>query len=453
MEQEIDLRPYLVAVLRHWRMIIICTLALALAGVASSALAKPSQRANADVLVIPATSQITLDPRYQTTYGSSNVSNPTAARQALINLVTSRLVVEQVATTLGEVDTTADTLSQQVKVTSTSDLLQITVSDADPARALKIAEAWGKAYEQVVDDIYSRSQTQADLLTADIAAAQQRYNDAQAALETLLKDGQIVKVQGQIASMTDLLDGTRKAQQQLYSDYLTRIGKLDLLLQDAQTLRDQAGAQATSGFADGFAALLLRARTVSDTAPAFQLSAGDIASAQGSSSALTATLDQMISVLAQRRDQLSAQAAEIAAAIASGGAASSGQDAATLTRYSDQLATLNSTFEQLDAQKTRLTQQRDLARDTLMLLQKKRDEQEVARSSPQIEVRFISANIEPKSSTTGQLVLMGGVAGVIGLVLSIVLALLLDVVIPALRRLSRPESAQPGARSDTLADR
>lgn len=161
----------------------------------------------------------------------------------------------------------------------------------------------------------------------------------------------------------------------------------------------------------------------------------------------------MISVLAQRRDQLSAQAAEIAAAIASGGAASSGQDAATLTRYSDQLATLNSTFEQLDAQKTRLTQQRDLARDTLMLLQKKRDEQEVARSSPQIEVRFISANIEPKSSTTGQLVLMGGVAGVIGLVLSIVLALLLDVVIPALRRLSRPESAQPGARSDTLADR
>jgi uncharacterized protein involved in exopolysaccharide biosynthesis len=451
MEQEIDLRPYLVAVMRHGRLIIICIVALALVGAASSALTTLNQRASADVLVIPSSSQITLDPRFQTTNGS-NVSNPTAARQALINLASSHLVAEQVIKDLGDTGLSIDTLSQQVSVTSSSDLLQITVSNSDPAKALKLAEAWGKAYERLVADIYGRSQSQTELLASTIVASQQRYDVAQTALETFLSDGQSVRVEGQITSLTEMLSGSRQAQLLLYTDYLTRTRQLDLILQDAQTLQDQMSTQATSSFADSFAALLLRARTVDSDAPSFQLSAGDITSAQVSSRDLLTALDQLIAVLSRRRDQLSARSEEIAATIA-GNAAPSGTAATSQQRYSDQLATLMSTYEQLQARQALLTQQRDIARDTLILLQRKNDEQEAGRSSPPIEVRFISANIEPRSSIIAQPIQRGVIAGVVGLILGALLAILFDVVVPALRRLNLREPAQPTTRNDPAADR
>jgi uncharacterized protein involved in exopolysaccharide biosynthesis len=452
MEQEIDLRPYLVAVVRHWRLIIIVGLALAIAGAVGGSLVVQGRQASADILVIPSTSQITLDPRFQTTTGS-NVSNPTFARQALINLASSRLVAEQVVKDLGELNISPERLTQQVSVVSSSDLLQITVKDPDSSRALKIAEAWGKAYERMVADTYSRSPAQADLLAADITAAQQRYDSAQSALETFLKDGKIVRVQGQIASMTDMLSGSRQAQQMHYTDYLTRTRQIDLLLQDAQTLRDQAGTQATSGFADSFAALLLRARTVDSAVPSFQLSAGDITSAQVPSHDLIASLDQLITVLTRRREQLNTQAAEIAATIAGSDASPSGPGAANLQHYSDQLAALNSTYEQLQSQQSLLTKQRDLALDTLILLQRKHDEQEVARSSPQVEVRFISASIEPQTSQLSRTALTGVAAGIGGLVLGILIALFMDVIAPAMRRLTQADAAQPAASADAPADR
>ena len=444
MDQEIDLRPYFLALVLRWRLIIICAISLAVIGGAAS-FASTTRSATSDIIIVPSSSQVTLDTRFQTT--GSLATNPAAQRQGLINLASSRTLAEQVVKDLGDITLSADALYAQVKVVSTSDLLQITVSNPDPDLALRIAQAWGKAYETLVISVYGGSQFRTDLLTSEIDLAQQRYDQAQTTLEKFLVSSQSIKVQQQIANLNDLLSGSRASQQQLYADYLSRSHQIELILQDAQTLRDQVDTQGTSKFANSFASLMLRVRMVDGSSPVFRLTAADLASIETDPGNLSVNLDQLIKALAHRRDQLLAQSNEVANAITSGGMIATGLDAATRQRYIDQVADLNSTYEQLQAQQSTLTQKRDLARDALTLLQRKRAEMEVAQGSPQVEVRFIGASITPFSRMS-RAQLYAGVAGILGLLVGAVLALFLDVVIPAVRQMSMPKPSQSANRPD-----
>lgn len=445
MDQEIDLRPYFLALVLRWRLIIICAISLAVIGGIVPLVSTTTRSATSDVVIIPSSSQVTLDARFQTT--GSLATNPAAQRLGLINLASSRTLAEQVVKDLGDTTLSADALYAQVKVVSTSDLLQITVSNPDPDLALRIAQAWGKAYETLVINVYGGSQFRTDLLISEIDLAQQRYDQAQTALEKFLASSQSIKVQQQIANLNDLLGGSRASQQQLYADYLSRSHYVELILQDAQTLRDQADTQGTSAFANSFASLMLRVRIVNSSTPIFQMAAADLASIETNPGNLSANLDQLIKALAHRRDQLLAQSNEVANAITSGGMIATGLDAATRQRYIDQVADLNSTYEQLQAQQSTLTQKRDLARDALTLLQRKRAEMEVAQGSPQVEVRFIGASIAPFSRMS-RTILYAGVAGILGLLVGAVLALFLGVVIPAVRQMSMPKPSQSANRPD-----
>ena len=72
---------------------------------------------------------------------------------------------------------------------------------------------------------------------------------------------------------------------------------------------------------------------------------------------------------------------------------------------------------------------------------------EVAQGSPQVEVRFIGASIAPFSRMS-RAILYAGVAGVLGLLVGTVLALFLDVIIPAVRQMSMPKPSQSANRLD-----
>ncbi len=455
MDQEIDLRdlrPFLVALLRRWRLFIICAIGLAfITGTIQLARTLIFRSASADILIVPSSSQVNLDPRFQTT-NSNQASNPTDLRQGLLSLASNRTLAEKVVKDLGVPDLTEDELNQQIKVLTDGDLLRISVSNKSADLALQIVQAWSKAYENLVIDVYSGSQFHNNLLALEIDLAQKRYDQAQATLEKFLLDGQYIKEQQQISTLTDLLAGSRQSEQQLYTDYLERSRQIEQILQDAQTLRDQADTQGTSKFTNSFASLMLRIRMVGGTAPVFRMTAADLTTSETDPSNLSANLAQLIKVLSLRRDQLLAQSNDVANAIASGGLIPIGFDAATRQRYIDQLADLNGSYERLQSQQSILTQQRDLARDVLTLLQRKQAELQVAQSSPQIEVRFIGASIDPLRDLITQVLLSAVVAAILGLVMGAVIALLLDTIIPAIRRLMSSDAAQPAARSDTSAD-
>ena len=458
MDSEIDLRPYFLALffalLRRRRLIVTCAIGIAfIMGVVLLVLGLLMRSATADVLIVPNSFQVTLDPRFRTT--DNQATNPTAQREGLINLASNRIIADQVIKELGDTELIASNLYQMVSVSQNGDILQITARDRDKDLALRIAQAWGKAYENLVIDTYSGSQFRRDMLTSEIDSAQQRYDQAQATLEKFLVSAETIKVQQQIANLTDLLNGSRQSQQQLYADYVARSRQVELILQDAQTLRDQVDTQGATKFANSFASLMLRIRMVDGAAPVFRMTAADITASETDSSNLSANLDQLVKVLSRRHDQLLAQSNEVASAITSGGVISTGLDTATRQRYIDQLASLNSTNEQLQAQQNMLAQQRDLARDALTLLQRKRAEQEVAQSSPQIEVRFIGASIDPRHllSFAIRTLLSAVSAGFFALVLGTVLALFFDTVIPAiLRWVNASKLTQPTDGSDTPAD-
>ncbi len=452
MDQEIDLRPHLIALLHRWRLLVICTIGLAvITGATSLTLALIFRTASADVLIIPSSSRVTLDPRFQTT-SDNQATNPVSLRQGLVNLASSYILVEQVAKDLGDPEVTIDKLYQQVKILPDGDMIRISVSNANSDLALQIVKVWGKTYEDLVTSVYGGSQFRSEVLTAEIDTAQQRYEQAQTALEKFLTSAQSMKVKQQIANLNDLLSGSRQAQQQLYTDYLSRVHQIEILLQDAQTLHDQADTQGTSKFANSFASLMLRIRMVDGAAPVFRMTAADVTASETDSGNLSANLSQLIKMLSHRQDQLRTRSNEIASAITSSGMISTGLDGATRERYMDQVAELNSTYENLQAQQNTITQQRDLAYEALTLLQRKRAEQEVAQSSPQIVIRFIGAGIDPLFSLITRTLLYMVAAAILGLVFSIMIALLIDTIIPAIRRLMSSEVTLPAKRSDTPAD-
>ena len=125
MDQEIDLRPHLIALLHRWRLLVICTIGLAvITGATSLTLALIFRTASADVLIIPSSSRVTLDPRFQTT-SDNQATNPVSLRQGLVNLASSYILVEQVAKDLGDPEVTIDKLYQQVKILPDGDMIRI----------------------------------------------------------------------------------------------------------------------------------------------------------------------------------------------------------------------------------------------------------------------------------------------------------------------------------------
>src|SRR5689334_16384809 len=99
MEEEIDLRPYVVALIRQWRTIAIIV-GMAMLGAALVAISlPPSFTASADVLILPSRSQLTFDPRFvtnNTILGTDIASR----RQALIALASGGSFEEDVRSKL-----------------------------------------------------------------------------------------------------------------------------------------------------------------------------------------------------------------------------------------------------------------------------------------------------------------------------------------------------------------
>jgi len=63
-EEEIDLKPYLLALLRRWWIIVGVAIGLALIAGVLAVLRAPPFSASSSLLIVPANSQITLDSRF-----------------------------------------------------------------------------------------------------------------------------------------------------------------------------------------------------------------------------------------------------------------------------------------------------------------------------------------------------------------------------------------------------
>lgn len=439
MEEEVDLRPYLVALVRRWQLIVGLAVVVAIiAGVVALILPRPDTAA-ANILIVPATSQVALDDRFVTSEARL-LTNQTLQRQALLGLAESSTLEQRVAEQIGGEDSASGALLSQISVSSEGDLIKVVASGEDERGALALAEAWARAYERLVAEVYSRDAAGLALIDEQLAAAQARYSEAQARLEQFLNGSQAVEVEQQILSIEGLLNGSSQAGTALYTQYLSRIRELDLILSDARTMRAQVAEGQADGLANRLAVLTLRSRVAGGGLPV-QLQLADAEALALDAEGALAELDGLIVVLEEQRDRLGREASSLADAIAEGDTSAGGLSAAARQRHEEELSGLRARLAQIQGQQGALEQGRDIALSSLEILQRKRDEQQIAETTPLISVRYISASLSPAGSLIIQSGLLAAVGLILGALAGMALALWLEIGRPRLTKLSAPQPA------------
>jgi capsular polysaccharide biosynthesis protein len=439
LEQEIDLRPYFRALLQAWKAIVgVVILAVVAAAVFSLLRPRPAE-ASAQLLVVPTVSQVNLDARIPTR--DTALTNGSLQRQALIDLASSPVMETHVAEELGLNPVAPGSLLAKIDVAATSDLLVFTASDSDPAYATRLVEAWARSYEELVDELYTGTGEQVQQIDEELIAAQARYDETQRALESYLGQGESVAASQEVQRLQSLLNGARDAQNLLYAEYLTRTQELNLLIEDARSVRAQVGSGAP--LADTLADLALRSRVAGDVALPVSLQFDSPETLAQAEPVTESDLDALIAVLEAERDRVAALATSLGEAIAAGDGSSVGLSAEQRARYEQDLAVANSRLEAFNAQVRLLTARRDLALDAIRVLQARSSELALAQALPSVNVRYIGSGLLPESSALVSTV----VAVVLAATLSFALVSVVVVAAEVLRQVRRASAPTAAERS------
>jgi len=448
MEEEIDLRPYLQAVLRQWRWILGAVLIALLAAVAFTLAQPRASRASATVLIDPLISQVVLDARFSER-DTGLFSSATTRRQALLDLAESPVLEARVIAAVGDSKTQPGDLLRRVEVSATSDLLTITASGPDAAEAGRLAQAWGQAYEQLVAELYSGGNLGVEQIETELAEAQARHAQARRDLDAFLRQGDLVQADQEVSRLQRLLETSRESQQALYTSYLSRTQELNLVLEDARALRAQLQSSPAGAPGDALAALVLRLRAAGGEQLPVDLSVGSPESLTAGREATLGELEQLIAVLQAERDRVVAETGRIAAAIAAGDTSAVGVDPQARARYERELAAAQGRLAELFTQQRVLSQTVDLAQNTLAVLQAKRDEQVIARTTASVNVRYLGSGPVRPPSLLFLLLRNAVLAALLVGFLAVSVVIAREIV----RQVSRPAATPGTPRGGPAADR
>lgn len=448
MEYEIDLRPYLQALLRRWYIIAAIALGCALLAAVLTVRQPVIHQATADVLIVSSSPQLRLDERY-ITRDATVVTGASQQRQALIDLATSGVLERRVARELGEEDAVPGSLLAKIQVTSASDLLRVTASAQDDAPAAELAETWARTYEAMVGELYSGAESSTSLIDVQIAEARQRFDEARGNLDAFYAQGDLVAAQQQVDRLDGLLDIGVDAQLHLYTEYLTRTEELSLIIEDARSLQAQRTGGTPPDLASALSSLAVRARIAGAERLPIQLTF-DSAESFAQGQAEGSDLDRFVTVLEGERDRMVAEAEALTRAMAEGDSTAVGLPVDQRARYEAELGTARGALARAQSQESLLKQQVEVALRSLEVLQARRDELLIAQTTPQVSVRLVGSGVVAPRSVASSTMVNALVGGIVGAILGMILVLAFEIISSARRRTARPASrAQGEAATDS----
>jgi uncharacterized protein involved in exopolysaccharide biosynthesis len=465
MENELDLRQYIGALIKHRWLIIATTTLAALAALVVSLInappaSEPLYEATAGVLIARIRTSVTFDSRFRTIEDlpGANYLEQDAHRTALSRLVKNGHVATRVAERMEEELGLADwSPAQLLTVVSSqavqaqddginqtnrpamSDLIEIKVRFADPDQAAWIANAWAEAYVEHVNALYGIEAESLDAIQNQLDDAYQTYERAEQALLDFTADNQIADLERQIDGRQALIDELQANRQAAYleplkserlmvAQYYTTTRNLELLLGNARSLKAQIERSgASSATANELALMLLKAEAFagSENLPAnlqvqLNLSEGetqDIASQ-------IAEVDALIQALEERIVEVEATLEERSGLLSSGKYDAPDDSPAfdeTIMSLQEEVRQLQVLLAQELSRARELTQTRDLAWDTYSTLEVKAAELRIAAEIADVEVRFASPAIAPvlvnNRDTSSKLMRNVGLAAAVGLMI------------------------------------
>jgi uncharacterized protein involved in exopolysaccharide biosynthesis len=474
-DDVIDLRAYILVLVRFWPVIVGMVLVAVLAAVGLT-LSRPTvYEATAAVVITESRAEISFVPEFRTT-SQGLPANADARRNALIGLVKNPAIANKVIATLGDrlppaLRSTTE-LVEAVEGTTTGDLITISVRTEDPAVAMAIANAWGAEYERHVNQLYGIVVESAEAVRQQAERAKDDYDTAQSALVAFTGANRIAELQMAIAETEQTLDAAAAAQvesrlaafvgehnegiESLAALHATR-RRLVRLLEDARALETQlATAGNVASPSDAVALTLLKAQvyawpeptTVTETRPIdlqFQIGSADAAPVRAEDvHAVTVAIEARIASLdAAIATWQQGQPEEATLQTLRGGGALD----AVIAPLHEELRSLQAQLEAEKATLQELTQTRDLAWETYTTVARKVAELNVGAAVQGTVVRLAAPAALPTEPVSRQLVQTVALAGAVAFMLAVGVAFVTNLLHPD----ADPSAALKGRRPRAAA--
>ena len=393
MEEEIDLRPYMQALLKSWKWIVVVAVLAAVVAFVVSSLLPPTYKATALVAVIKPGQLVQFDERFA-------ALAETQPLKAYPELATSDEILQELLVEVSEIAPGIHSLEALRMATEASagadpSIVRLSVTYDQPEVAAEIANLWAELYVNRANEIFG------DQGGEPLAYFEsQRENAAQELART---EQTLIEFQARNRSV--ILQNELTSLQQAQANQLAKQQQITTILQDIQGLRSQledGTSQTTSSYRDQLTALLLQIRAfgggfINETAVSSQ-SPWQI---QIDANQFTdASLGEQIAFLTSLQAALTVQVAEVETNVAG---------------LEPQILVLQQQKQEMDTENNRLTRDYMLAEETYTALARKADEERITSQDTSSGVRLASRTAVPEQSVGPRKLLNTAVAGLLGL--------------------------------------
>ena len=420
MEEEIDLREYILVLLKHWKWIAGVTLVAAVVALVVSFLLPPTYEATALLAVTRPRYVMQFDPRIAPVESvSSAVIQP--PYKAYPELASSDEVLQELLAQLNprleKVETVED-LRELIKAKSGTDqsLVILTVRWKDPEKAAEVANLWAEILVRRANEIYgSAGESQFQFYQQQLQRAEEELRTAEEAL-----------VAFQARNQESILEHQLGSRRQMHADYLAAQREIAYIIQDIRGLREQLSRQPADqsvGLSDQLTVLFLEIKAfnahASQSGELLTLRDREFLEIKAFNAHASAPIQLQVDSAATLSDKsLAEQIAfldELVRVLEEKSAEIEGQ----ISALEPEILALQQQLQEVYTENDRLTRARDVARETYITLARKVEEQRIAAEDNTGDVRIASRAAAPEEPASPRKLLNTAVAGVLGLMLSV----------------------------------
>jgi len=229
-EDEFDLYPYVLTLLKNWKLIVFLGLLAGAAALIFSLLQSRTYSATATLIGTYRRPVLNLSEEYSTVASSGDINSKKLAFMTIARSdAMASSVFEQYADQL-PADMNLTDFKEHIEVSDQGDAILITASFEDPELSAAIANTWAEATVTAINVAYGDAQPLGPIQD-QIISSRADYLAAQDALETFVKDNQIADLERSISESQKVLTILQSAQLDIIDKYLST--QVDLITQQA----------------------------------------------------------------------------------------------------------------------------------------------------------------------------------------------------------------------------
>jgi uncharacterized protein involved in exopolysaccharide biosynthesis len=397
-EDMIDLRPFFISILRHWKLIAATTGLAILCAFILGFISTPVYQATATLAILDPVERFEFDSRIVSTVRTDPVLN-VYPRLALADEIFNQMQDEVIKLSAGEISNPLE-LKQfmSVNAPTASRLIELIVLHPDAEFAGSIANLWAQEYVDYANRLFGNPGAKVEFFDEQLAVTSADLHEAEQALIDFQKSNRL-----------QILENELLSQSELQLNYLAYQRQLALLRNDIISLRsyiESNSAQSTT-LADQLTALALQLKAFDATLAIpnqFQINL--------ESDVTTTDPAQQLELLANLQDTVDARLAQIVQELAE-------IEPRTLDIQTERAIAL--------AENTRLTRDRDIVAETYLTLARKADQETIIAEDEGFGLRIAnpaSVPSQPLPTLSNQRLL---IAGLIGLVIGVGISILLGI--------------------------